>query len=163
MQTRNRLFDDIAKVANSAAGTLFGLKDEIENMVRHRVEGLMTDMNMVTRDEFDAVKAMAAKARSEQERLKKKIKALEEKVNRASKYTKNKPKKATKPNTLKNKRDSDTPLMEYVNISPAVQWHPKLTFIHRYFLHCSRFYLARQTYFCQATTCAGFENYINIL
>ena len=57
MQTRNRLFDDIAKVANSAAGTLFGLKDEIENMVRHRVEGLMTDMNMVTRDEFDAVKA----------------------------------------------------------------------------------------------------------
>ena len=52
--------------------------------------------------EFDAVKAMAAKARSEQERLKKKIKALEVKVNRASKYTKNKPKKATNTKTLKN-------------------------------------------------------------
>ena len=102
MQTRNRLFDDIAKVANSAAGTLFGLKDEIENMVRHRVEGLMTDMNIVTRDEFDAVKAMAAKARSEQERLEKKIKALEMKAKKASKYTKNKPKKATKTKTLKN-------------------------------------------------------------
>ncbi len=69
MQTRNRLLDDIAKVANSAAGTFAGVKEEIENLIRHRVESLMTDMNMVNRDEFNAVKAMVAKSRSEQERL----------------------------------------------------------------------------------------------
>ncbi len=77
MQTRNRIFDDLAKVANSAAGTMAGLKDEIENMIRHRVESFMSDMKVVSRYEFDAVKAMAAKARSEQERLEQRIDALE--------------------------------------------------------------------------------------
>ena len=66
MQTRNRIFDDLAKVANSAVGTMAGLKDEVENMVRYRVERFMSDMNMVSREEFDAVRAMAAKARSQQ-------------------------------------------------------------------------------------------------
>ena len=80
MQTRNRFFDDIAKVANTATGTVVGLKAEIENMVRYRLEGLMSDMNMVSREEFDAVKAMTAKARSEQESLKKKIEELEAKL-----------------------------------------------------------------------------------
>ncbi len=77
MQTRNRIFDDLAKVANSAAGTMAGLKDEIENMIRHRVESFMSDMKVVSRCEFDAVKAMAAKARSEQEWLEQRIDALE--------------------------------------------------------------------------------------
>ena len=80
MQTRNRIFDDLAKVANSAAGTMVGLKDEIENMVRYRMENFMSDLNMVGREEFDAVKAMAAKARSEQAALEKKIKELETKL-----------------------------------------------------------------------------------
>ena len=101
MQTRNRLFDDIAKVANSAAGTFVGLKSEIENMVRHRVEGLLADMNMVTRDEFDAVKAMAAKARTEQERLENKFKELEAKVGGASKYAPKKPRGVRKIKTSK--------------------------------------------------------------
>ena len=77
MQSKNRLFDDLAKVANSAAGTFAGMKEEIENMVRHRVESLLTDMNMVNRDEFSAVKAMVSKSRIEQERLEKKVKNLE--------------------------------------------------------------------------------------
>jgi BMFP domain-containing protein YqiC len=91
MQTRNRLFDDLAKVANSAAGTIAGVKGEIEAVVRQRVESFIGEMNIVTREEFDAVKAMAAKARDEQEKLKKKIAKLEAKL--AAK-TPAKPKKA---------------------------------------------------------------------
>ena len=82
MQTRNRIFDDLAKVANSAAGTMVGLKDEVENMVRYRMERFMSDMNMVHREEFDAVRAMAAKARTEQAALEKRIEELETKLDR---------------------------------------------------------------------------------
>lgn len=77
MQTRNRFFDDLAKVANSAAGTVAGMKDELEQMVRHRVENFISGMNLVTREEFEVARAMAAKARDEQERLEKRIVALE--------------------------------------------------------------------------------------
>ncbi|MEE2745997.1 MAG: accessory factor UbiK family protein [Pseudomonadota bacterium] len=77
MQTRNKLFDDIAKVANSAAGTFAGLKEEIENMVRHKVEKLLTDNNMVARDEFEAVKAMVVEARKEQDHLNKTLAKIE--------------------------------------------------------------------------------------
>ena len=85
MQTKNRLFDDIAKVANSAAGTFAGMKEEIENMIRHRVESLLIDMNMVNRDEFNAVKEMASKARIQQEELEEKVKKLESRISRLSK------------------------------------------------------------------------------
>ncbi len=77
MQTRNRFFDDLAKVANSAAGTMAGMKDEVEQMVRHRVENFISGMNLVAREEFEVARAMAAKARDEQERLEKRIVALE--------------------------------------------------------------------------------------
>ena len=93
MQTRNRLFDDLAKVANSAAGTMVGLKDEVENMVRYRMERFMSDMNMVHREEFDAVRAMAAKARTEQAALEKRIEELEAKLDRLA--SKARPRKKT--------------------------------------------------------------------
>ena len=96
MQTKNRLFDDIAKVANSAVSTFAGLKGEIENMVQHRIENLMADMNMISRDEFEAVKAMIAKARSEQERLETKVKTLEVKLAKSLKATPQKKKNSTK-------------------------------------------------------------------
>ena len=96
MQTRNRLLDDIAKVANSAAGTFAGVKGEIENLIRHRVESLMADMNMVNRDEFNAFKAMVSKARSEQEKLEKKVKQLEAKINKSVKSSKPRKKATTK-------------------------------------------------------------------
>ena len=96
MQTRNRLLDDIAKVANSAAGTSSGVKEEIENLIRHRVESLMADMNMVNRDEFNAVKAMVAKSRSEQERLEEKVKQLEAKINKPVKRSQPRKKATTK-------------------------------------------------------------------
>jgi BMFP domain-containing protein YqiC len=64
MQTENRLFDDLARMANGALNTLSGLREEIESRVRERVERMLSDMDMVPREEFDAVKAVAQTARN---------------------------------------------------------------------------------------------------
>jgi BMFP domain-containing protein YqiC len=77
MQSQNRIFDDIAKVAGGALGALASLKQEMETMVRDRIERFMADNNMVPREEFEAVKAMAAEARLQQERLAARVAALE--------------------------------------------------------------------------------------
>ncbi len=77
MQNQNRLLEDIARLANGAAGVAAGLKDEIEAVVRARLDRLLADMDLVTRDEFETVRAMAAKARSEQEATAKRVAALE--------------------------------------------------------------------------------------
>ena len=77
MQVENRFLDDLARVANGAIGALSGLRGEIEGLVKQRVERLLADMNLVTREEFEAVKAVAAKARSEQEVLEKRVASLE--------------------------------------------------------------------------------------
>lgn len=77
MQTQNRLLDDLARVANGAIGTLSGVKNEVETIVRQRLESLLANMDLVTREEFDAVQAMAAKAREEQEALTERIAKLE--------------------------------------------------------------------------------------
>jgi BMFP domain-containing protein YqiC len=77
MQTENRLFDDLARVASGAINTLGGLREEIELRVKERLERLAGEMDLVSREEFDAVKAMAAKARAEQTALEKRIMALE--------------------------------------------------------------------------------------
>ncbi len=77
MQTRSRLLDDIARVANGAAGVATGMRDEIEALVQERVERVLSRLNLVTREEFEAVKAMAAKARAEQEKLEMRLRALE--------------------------------------------------------------------------------------
>ena len=80
MQTRNRLFDDAARIAGGAVGTLAGAKREIEALVRQQLERMLTSLDLVTRDEFEAVKEMAAKARSEQEALADRLAALEKKA-----------------------------------------------------------------------------------
>ena len=77
MQTRNRVLDDMAKLANGAVGALAGAGRELEALVRAQIEKLLAGMDLVRRDEFDAVKAMAAKARAEQERLEARVAALE--------------------------------------------------------------------------------------
>ncbi len=77
MQTSNRLFDDLARVASGAFNTLSGLREEIETRVRERVERMAADLDLVTREEFDAVRAMAAKARAGQEELEAKVARLE--------------------------------------------------------------------------------------
>lgn len=77
MQTENRLLDDLARVAGGAFSTVAGLRTEIEDMVKQRLERMLADMDHVPREEFDAVKAMAEKARLEQEALQKRVDALE--------------------------------------------------------------------------------------
>ncbi len=84
MQTSNRLLDDLARVATGAAGALSGVRQEIEQIVRARMERFLADMDLVTREEFEAVEAMASKARSEQERLEERIAALEAQVKKAA-------------------------------------------------------------------------------
>jgi BMFP domain-containing protein YqiC len=80
MQTGNRFFDDLAKVASGAASTVVGVKQELDALVRQRVERLVSDFDLVRRDEFDAVKAVAANARAEQERLERRLSELESKM-----------------------------------------------------------------------------------
>ena len=77
MQTRNRFLDDLAKVANSAVNVASGLKGEIDARVSQQFERVLDGMELVDRDEFEAVKAMAAEARAENERLSKRLAKLE--------------------------------------------------------------------------------------
>ena len=83
MQTENRLFDDLARVANGAFSTLSSLREEIETRVRERVERLLADMDLVPREEFEAVKAMAQKARMEQEAMAARLEQLEQRLETA--------------------------------------------------------------------------------
>ena len=87
MQVSNRLLDDLAKVANGAVSTLVGVKDEIEALVRQRVDKLLADADLVPREEFEVVKAMVAEARTEQERLSKRLAALEKAATQARRHT----------------------------------------------------------------------------
>jgi BMFP domain-containing protein YqiC len=80
MQTRNPFIDDIAKVANGAMGALTGVKDEMTARMRDQIAKILDGMDIPRRDEFEAVKAMAAKAREENEELRKQIEALLGKV-----------------------------------------------------------------------------------
>jgi BMFP domain-containing protein YqiC len=77
MQSSNRILDDLAKVANGAASTLTGIKSEVEGLVRQQLQRLLNDADLVSREEFDAMKAVAIKAREEQEKLEVRVKKLE--------------------------------------------------------------------------------------
>jgi BMFP domain-containing protein YqiC len=77
MQVDNRLLDDLARMASGAAGALSGVRGELEARMKQQFERILADMDVVPRDEFEAVKAMAAKARLEQEALEKRVAALE--------------------------------------------------------------------------------------
>ena len=77
MQTDNPFLDGLAKMFTDAAGAAQSLRAEVDTFVKQRLEKLVADMDFVPRDEFEAVKAMAAKARSENERLEARIAALE--------------------------------------------------------------------------------------
>ena len=77
MQTRNPFLDDLSKMASGAVGALSGMKDEVENRVRDQIAKILDGMDIPRRDEFEAVKAMAAKAREENEELKRQIAELQ--------------------------------------------------------------------------------------
>jgi BMFP domain-containing protein YqiC len=80
MQSENRLFDDFVKMVNGVAGTMAGAGREAEAGMRERMREWIGGVDFVGRDEFEAVKAMAAAARDENEILKARIAALEAKV-----------------------------------------------------------------------------------
>jgi BMFP domain-containing protein YqiC len=77
MQSENRLFDDFVKVMNGAAGTLAGMTREAEGAFRDRMRDWIGGLDMVSRDEFEAVKAIAVAAREENQALKARFDAIE--------------------------------------------------------------------------------------
>ena len=77
MQSENRVFDDVVKVLNGAAGTLAGIGREAESGARQRAREWIGGLDFVSRDEFEAVKAMAAAARDEVAALRARLGALE--------------------------------------------------------------------------------------
>jgi hypothetical protein len=77
MQERNKMLDDISKLMTNAMGVAQGAKDEAENAFKSMVDRWLADRDFVTREEFDAVRAMAQKAREENEALKARLDALE--------------------------------------------------------------------------------------
>jgi BMFP domain-containing protein YqiC len=77
MQSENRFFDDLTKMANGALGSLAGFGNELEARLRDQAEKVLARMDVVRREEFEAVKAMAAKARDTQEALEARVAALE--------------------------------------------------------------------------------------
>ena len=85
MQSQNRFFDDLARVASGAVGAIAGVRGEIEQRFRDQLERILAGMDLVTREEFEAVKAMAAKARAEQEVLEARIAELEARLADAGK------------------------------------------------------------------------------
>jgi BMFP domain-containing protein YqiC len=76
MQSQNRIFEDLSRIANGAAGTFAGAAREFESVIREGVNRFMAGQNFVSRDEFEAVKEMAATARAEVEELKARLDAM---------------------------------------------------------------------------------------
>ena len=77
MQTRNKFFDDMSQLMTNAMGVAQGAKTEAETAMKSLVDRWMADRDFVTREEFDAVRAMAVKAREENEALSARLTALE--------------------------------------------------------------------------------------
>ncbi|WP_022728215.1 accessory factor UbiK family protein [Fodinicurvata sediminis] len=77
MQSQNRLFDDLARVFGGAAGVASDVRAEAEGRLRAHLEKMLAGMDLVTREEYEVVEAMAAKARAEQEDLAERVAALE--------------------------------------------------------------------------------------
>ncbi len=77
MQSENRIFDDLAKMMNGVAGTMAGMGREAEGSMREKMREWVGGADFVSRDEFEAVKAMAVAARDENEALKKRLDAMD--------------------------------------------------------------------------------------
>lgn len=76
-QTSGRFFDELGKLLTDAAGAADGVRKEVESVVRAQAERVLSELDVVQREEFEAVKAMAQKAREENEALKARLAALE--------------------------------------------------------------------------------------
>ena len=95
-QGPNRIFDEFAKFATDAAGAAQGVKREAENAIRSQAERFLADMDLVKREDFDAVQEMACRARSENEALKEQVEALVKRIAAIEKPAKSAPRAAAK-------------------------------------------------------------------
>ena len=84
VQTTNRFFDEMARLMNDAAGAAQGMRREVETLFRGQAERFLRDLDVVKREEFEAVKDMARLAREENEALKVRVAALEEALGKTS-------------------------------------------------------------------------------
>ena len=100
MQTNSRIFDDIARLASGALGTAQGVKTEWDNLLHQRMERMIANMDLVPREEFDAIKAMVVSLSETVEKQQAQIAALEKKI--AS------PRKAATPRKSKASTKSDS-------------------------------------------------------
>ena len=85
MQTNNKMLDDLAKLGLSAAGTLHGVKSEIEALIRQRLEGLMAEMDLVSREDYEVVREMAVQAREKNDELEARIAVLKAQLSKEEK------------------------------------------------------------------------------
>jgi BMFP domain-containing protein YqiC len=99
MQTDNRILDQMARFFTNAAGAAQAFTSELETMVRSRIERMIADLDFVPRDEFDAVKAMAAKARSDNEKLAARVAELEAKLGGGAPKAKPQRRRKSKPSS----------------------------------------------------------------
>ena len=127
MQTDNKFFDDMARLASGAMGTVFGLREEFEAQIRQQVENIMQRFDLVTRDEFDAMSIVAQDAKAAAEELAEKLAALEAqlaaltgpvKAAPVKKATKTTSKSAAKPSVAK-KTAAKTPRKTAANPTSA--------------------------------------------
>ncbi|HEX5999000.1 MAG TPA: accessory factor UbiK family protein [Hyphomicrobiaceae bacterium] len=81
-QTSNRLLDELSRLLTDAAGAAQGVRHEVETLMKAQGERILRDMDVVQREEFEAVKEMAAKARDENERLSARVSELESELAR---------------------------------------------------------------------------------
>ena len=82
MQTRNKILDDVSQLMTNAMGVAQGAREEAENAMKSMLDRWLADRDFVTREEFDAVRAMAQKAREENSALEARIAALEAKLDK---------------------------------------------------------------------------------
>lgn len=90
MQTDKRILDDLARLASGTLGAFSGLKTETEAFIRDQLERILSRMDLVRRDELEAIKAMAAKAREENDSLSRRLAMLEASHEKSSKPAENK-------------------------------------------------------------------------
>jgi hypothetical protein len=90
-QTTSRFYDEIARLMNDAAGVAQGVRREVDTLFRTQAERILRDLDVVKREEFEAVKEMARLAREENEALKARIDALEAKASKPGKKAKESP------------------------------------------------------------------------
>ncbi len=80
MQSDNKILSDLARLGQSAAGTIHGVKSEVEGQVKSRLENLLMDMDLVSREEYEVVREMAVTAREENAELMTRLEKLEKEL-----------------------------------------------------------------------------------